>query len=932
MLLVFFALGNTVVADQDHYILDPAAAGVRLQSTIRSPADFLGFKIGDRAIRHNETVLYFRYLAENSDRAEFARYGRSPAGRELIRLVISDPVNLQNLSEIKRSLNRIGGAEPDNSTLIESIPAVAWMGYGIHGDELASTDAAVMLAYRLIAGEDDEIRAIRQNLVIYVDPMYNPDGRARATGHVDTFKRLMPSNDPQDIVHNQLWPDGRGNHYLFDLNRDALFQIQTQSQQRVNAIRDANPQLYVASHETEWSDTYLFAVPAEPMNPFLPRQVHESWADFSRDQSAALDQRGISYYTRAWNEVFYPGYYDVWPAYMGAVPILYEQAATAGLSIRVPSEKIRTFREAVSNHYRSSMANLMTASRIKNTLLNRWTQARQDARRNRSTMKTWIVLPDNKYKTRESLRILRSLGIEVGVLTNPTSANGLRSYWDVSQHEMQLPRGTLRVDVDQSLGGLVHNLFDYHIPMTAEFMAREKRNLDLGHDTQLYDITAWSLPLAFNAAVYWSDSAIRGDWQPAADDSAPDAGREILGSPANYGYIYTDDSLLATARMLDAGVKIRVGNEPFVHQSVSFPAGTFLVRGEEQSVDVLPLLNLEYKTGEIDLVAAQSARIVDGGPDLGGDDFSLLEQPRIAVLGGTGVVVTNFGAIWHLFDEKARIPIALLDIENLNDFDLSEYSVLILPEVDEEDERLFAIIQSGALQRWLESDGTLITMGRSSLLLTKSGLTSIKGRDEVLETHPPMMLGRSAKELISNDFLGLLQAETLPQNVLRPVINETVRPFVSGQIQAFDVEENIVTFADWSDELELPDDVKMNLVSGLKKYLPHGAYLRVDLKPGHWLSYGVGDRIPALFRDKDVLIAGSDAELVGRYSGPGDLMMSGLVWPEAVGYISGTAYLVREEKERGQIIAFANDPVFRGYSHGTTRLFLNAVVLGSAYK
>jgi hypothetical protein len=164
------------------------------------------------------------------------------------------------------------------------------------------------------------------------------------------------------------------------------------------------------------------------------------------------------------------------------------------------------------------------------------------------------------------------------------------------------------------------------------------------------------------------------------------------------------------------------------------------------------------------------------------------------------------------------------------------------------------------------------------------------------------------------------------------VINETDRPFVSGQIQAFDVEENIVTFADWSDELELPGDVTMNLVSGLKKYLPHGAYLRVDLKPGHWLSYGVGDRIPALFRDKDVLIAGSDAELVGRYSGPGDLMMSGLVWPEAVGYISGTAYLVREEKERGQIIAFANDPVFRGYSHGTTRLFLNAVVLGSAYK
>jgi hypothetical protein len=56
-------------------------------------------------------------------------------------------------------------------------------------------------------------------------------------------------------------------------------------------------------------------------------------------------------------------------------------------------------------------------------------------------------------------------------------------------------------------------------------------------------------------------------------------------------------------------------------------------------------------------------------------------------------------------------------------------------------------------------------------------------------------------------------------------------------------------------------------------------------------------------------------------------MMSGLVWPEAVGYIAGSTYLGLEDKGKGKIISFANDPAFRGYSLGTTRILLNAIYL-----
>lgn len=930
LLLSYTIPGRAAFADTPAYVLDSNEAGVALDQSIQSPAEFLGFEIGDRAIGHRETLLYFRYLAASSDRAEFAQYGSSPAGRELIRLVISEPGNLGRLVEVHRALEQMGDGSAAEVAGSDTIPAVAWMGYGIHGDELASSDAAVMVAYRLIAGEDEEMRALRRNLVVYVDPMYNPDGRSRATGHVDTFRRAMPSVDPQDMVHNQLWPNGRGNHYFFDLNRDALYQVQTQSRQRVSAIRAASPQLYVASHETEWSDTYLFAVPAEPFNPFLPKEVHESWADFSTDHSAAFDERALNYYTRAWNEVFFPGYYDVWPAYFGAVPILYEQSATSGLSIRIPTAQTVTFRDAVSNHYRSSMANLLTAARMKDTLLARWAAARRDAARPGGASKTWLILPQDRYKISETLRVFLSLGIAVDELASPVSARGLHDYWGASDLGLTLPAGTLRVVTSQLMGRLVHNLLDYHVPMSRDFLQQEKLNLDLGHDTQIYDVTAWSLPLAYNLPAYWSAADVRGDWRPL-QESPEESGAEPV-APANYGYLYLDDSLHATARLLGQGIKVRVGNLPFMHEGVAYPEGTFLVRGREQAGDVRAALDRELAAGAIRVRPAGSARIVEGGPDLGGDDFTLLEEPRIAVLGGNGVSVTSFGAIWHLFDETIRIPLTLIDVARLEDVDLAEYSVLVLPEADADSEVLSRLLEGGALGRWIESGGTLVAVGESSLLLSRSGLISAKVRGDLLEAYPPYLVGRSAAEWISNDFAGLPGEAPQSRRVLPPVVSAAARRFLGDDLEPFEVEGNVATFADWSENLNLPDEDKKRLLSGLHKYLPHGAYLRAELKPRHWLGYGIGDKVPALFRDTDVLVPGESSELVGRYAAPADLMMSGLVWPEAVGYIAGTAYLVREKRGRGQVIAFANDPTFRGYSLGTSRLFLNAVILSGGYR
>ena len=926
-----FLLSLVGIADQTYYRLNPDQSSGRFDTSISSPQKFLGIEVGDRPLRYDEVTRYFRYLAESSRRARFSRYGETLGGRELINLTISEPGHLEKLAEIKTQHKQIAGNPQDNASLIESLPAIAWMGYGIHGDELSSSDAAVMLAYRLIAGEDQVIQDIRSNLVVVVDPMYNPDGRARALAHSEAFRRIRSATDSQDIVHQQFWPGGRGNHYLFDLNRDALFQVQVQSRQRVKAILDTNPQLFVDSHEMDWDDTYHFGLPNEPLNPHIPDQVHQSWADFALDHSAAFDEIGRSYYTRSWNEVFYPGFYEIWSTYFGVTAILYEQAGTSGQSILKSNGKVFRYRTAVGNHFRSSMANLITAAENKNKLVERWAQVQSDAENGEYTgaQKSWIILPDNSHKYREILRILLSQGVRVEILSEPVRARGLHSYWQDEGQELVVPKNSLRVDLNQAKANIVHNIFDYHVTMSEAFLTLEKSNLDLGLNSGLYDVGAWSLPLAFNASIFWSEKVLNGKWQ-LVDSPETELFERAAKTAGNYGYVYTDVSLQATARLLQKGVLIRLSKESFVHQKTSYPAGSFLVRNEDQSMDVLSALNAEAIAGEIELVPVDSTRIIDG-PDFGGDEYNLLSPQKIAIFGGQGIASTNFGELWHLLDHEIQIPATLLDINKLTSHDLSKYTVILFPEIDGSRNILLQLVKEGTLKQWVHNGGTLITLGRSSLLMAEADIISSKIRNQVLEEYPPLMIGRTAPVLMSEDFLGISAQEESENVVLAPVVSPAARRFTKDSNLWFNFTGKIETLQEWSADISLSDKDTMALASKMRKYLPSGAYLRVDLKPKHFLNYAMGNRTPVLFNNVgDVLIAGSDAELVARYAGPEELMMSGLVWPEATGYIAGTAYLVLEKMGQGKTISFATNPVFRGYSLGTTRMFMNALFLENA--
>jgi hypothetical protein len=114
-----------------------------------------------------------------------------------------------------------------------------------------------------------------------------------------------------------------------------------------------------------------------------------------------------------------------------------------------------------------------------------------------------------------------------------------------------------------------------------------------------------------------------------------------------------------------------------------------------------------------------------------------------------------------------------------------------------------------------------------------------------------------------------------------------------------------------------------------------GAVLRAELDSLFWLSAGYREpEFPVLTQGAGVYLepegppSAYTKRTVGRYAESGTLVMSGHAWKESVERLGGSVFLYEQRVGAGRVIAFAQDPNFRGFWRGANRLFLNAVVVG----
>ena len=873
---------------------------------VQPPDEFLGFTLGSRPVHHNEVIDYYNYLDKLLDNTTLTQYGYTYEGKPLVYLMISSKKNMANIDNIKKSISML--ADPrtldDAKTankIIKQTPAIAWMAYAIHGDEISSTDAAIQLAYQLAAGTDPSTKNILKNLVVSIDPNENPDGRERYLQQLLQWRGEIVNSDANSLDHSGFWPYGRGNHYLFDLNRDWFATVHPETKGKVSAILDWNPQFLVDSHEMGSMDTYLFNPPRAPYNPYMPQTIFKWWDKIAKDQAAAFDEYGWSYYTGDWNEEVYPGYGSSWGIYIGLVGILYEQAGADGSIVKKEDGTITTYRETVHHQFISSMANLQTIANQKEELLQDYYNNRKKAVSTKNAGKAFVFSSkSNRTRLNELGETIKRQTIEVY-----TNKNDLRLPKAINSSgetvtRQNIPAGSLIIPLNQPLNILIKNILSFDIRLDTKSMEKERKKLLKNQGSTLYDVTAWSLSHAYGTDSYYTEvmPKIAMDiFQPVQNQG------NLIGKNPKYGWaIKSDDDQFyhLVGRLLENKVKVWCAKESFNIEGEYFPRGSIVIRNNSNKSMKLGLLKkLAAKYG-IDIFAINTALATDG-PDLGSSNFTMLIEPKIAIVSGPPTSTYSFGATWHLIDYNLKSRASLINIMNFGWQDLTKYNVMLLPN-GRSMKRMLGDSGIKKLKSWVDNGGTLISYSNSAAFLADSSvnISSVKLRRQVLDK----------LDSYDNDLSKLKEAENFSI--------DSVALWEGGNIYALDEVKKTNKNNDKIKELDQLG----------RKFRPQGAILKVNMDQEHWLTVGCGESIPVLYNTGNVLMAKKPVNVAGRLADEKNIRLGGLLWPEAKTRIAETAWVTQEYHGKGQIILFATEPHFRGYFKASERVLLNAIYLG----
>jgi len=894
-----------------------------LDPRIPAPASVLGHPVGDAAARYSDMERYLHTLADASPLVTLTPYASSHEGRALYYLTITSEANHARLADIKADNAKLadprrldGAAEADR--IIDKLPAIAWLAYAIHGDELSGTDAALLLAYQLAAGTDERSRRIRDELIVLIDPLQNPDGRERYLEQLEHLTGRVPNSDYQAMQHRGLWSAGRGNHYLFDLNRDWLMQVHPETRGRAEQILTWNPHLLVDAHEMGPLDTYLFDPPREPLNIDLSDRNLEWRRTFSADQARAFDRHGWSYYTREWYEEWYPGYTNGWANLLGAVGILYEQAGVNAAAIRQEAGWTLTYRDAVHRQLVSSLANLGSLLQHRGEVVSDFYKDRIWAVGPDDAAERVFLLPPPPDRSRleRFVDLLGRHGIESGVAKGPVEAQNLVDVWGGRSASMPFPAGTLVVSTSQPHRRLLRAVLGFDPPMTKEFLTEERKHLERIRETRIYDITAWNLAMAYGLEAYWGEQITDVALLPS-EPAPPHRQALPIDRPA-YGYLIDgrdSDIYRAVVRLLDGDCKVRVALKPFRFGGRAFPSGSALLRLYENPDDLSRRLSDIASDLAVEITLAETA-LSEEGPDLGGQTFRLLQPPRVAIASQWPVSTTSFGATWHLLDVRGELRASPINVQSLGLIDLRRYNVLVLPSAYRAKALAGALDERvrEKLKAWVEAGGTLIALGDSAAFLAEecAGLTDVRLRRHVLD-QLDVYTDQVARER-SARTVAVEPAELWKRSVPEPGDPERAAPTPQPSVEPGKKEPDV-------EKLKRDDE-------WARRFSPVGCFVAAVLDSEHWLAFGLSDRLPVFVAGEYAFMSKSPVHTPVRLESADRLRLSGLLWHEARHRLADSAYATVERKGDGQVILFASDPFARGYLEGTGRLYLNALVYG----
>ena len=276
-------------------------------ATVPSPLKVLGHIIGAPGIldRSADIYKYFDALAGASPRVKVWRIGKTEEGRDMILAAVADEQTIKELDKYRGMLAALG--DPRKTTpeeaqqLIHTAKPIYYITSGIHSPEFGGPEMLMELAYRLAVDSSQFIRNIRDNVIVLITPVIEPDGRDKA---VDTYyyNKKQPKGAPR--LPLMYW----GRYVQHDNNRDGMGQFLQLTKHTTQAVLDWHPTILHDLHEAQ---TYLYASTGTgPYNEQIDPITIDEWWMLAENDVMEMTKRGVP-------GVWTYGFYDGWtPNYL----------------------------------------------------------------------------------------------------------------------------------------------------------------------------------------------------------------------------------------------------------------------------------------------------------------------------------------------------------------------------------------------------------------------------------------------------------------------------------------------------------------------------------------------------------------------------------------------------------------------------------------
>ena len=646
---------------------------------ITTPQEILGYVPGEWHVTHDLLVAYMNRLASESPRITLENRGTTFEGRPLLLLVITSEENQKNLESIRKnhvSLTKGGSANLDTGMM----PIVVYQGFSIHGNEPSGSNAALLAAYYLAAGQGDKIDELLNKTVILFDPSLNPDGLQRFAYWANTNKSKNLNPDPQDREFSEVWPGGRTNHYWFDMNRDWLPAQLPESRARIATFHKWQPNILTDHHEMGSNSSFFFqpGIPSRT-HPLTPKMNQDLTREIGTYHAKALDKIGSFYYTQEDYDDFYYGKGSTFPDINGSIGILFEQGSSRG-HVQETDNGLLTFPFTIRNQFTAALSTLEAAGSMRSKILD---YQRGFYKNSRNTMSNGAYVfgsEKDKNKAYHLAEILKRQEVEIYEIKEDFQLDG-KNY-------------------KKGAGYIVPKNQRQHRVLEAMF---EKRTSFT--DSLFYDISAWSFPLAFNLE-FNNNVSLKN-----AGEKIDSLQRPSINTITKSEYAYLMEwqdyySPKALNLILEKGLRAQVGMKTFEADNKKYDYGTILIPVQNQQMNASEIFNFLTKVSEKSNVSITGVTTgLTKGINLGSNYFRPLEPQKVAIIVGNGITPYDAGEIWHLFDQRYDMHITKLDTRNFGRTDLSKYTDLILPNswgtaLEKNDVE--------KIKEWVKNGGTLI--------------------------------------------------------------------------------------------------------------------------------------------------------------------------------------------------------------------------------